>query len=71
MKKVLKVEGMMCNHCKAAVEKALNAVDGVSTAEVNLEQKTAAVTLSGDVSDKALTAAVTDAGYEVLGVEAQ
>ena len=41
MKKVLKVEGMMCNHCKAAVEKALNAVEGVSAAEVNLEEKTA------------------------------
>ena len=71
MKKVLKVEGMMCNHCKAAVEKALNAVEGVSAAEVNLEEKTATATLSGEVSDEALTAAVTEAGYEVLGVEAQ
>lgn len=71
MKKVLKVEGMMCNHCKAAVEKALNAVEGVSAAEVNLEQKTATATLSGEVSDEALKAAVTEAGYEVLGVEAQ
>ncbi len=71
MKKVLKVEGMMCNHCKAAVEKALNAVEGVSAAEVNLEQKTATATLAGEVADEALKAAVTEAGYEVLGVEAQ
>ena len=71
MKKGLKVEGMMCNHCKAAVEKALNAVEGVSAAEVNLEQKTATATLAGEVADEALKAAVTEAGYEVLGVEAQ
>ena len=69
MKKVLKVEGMMCNHCKAAVEKALNAVDGVSGTEVNLEQKTAAVELAAEVSDEVLKQAVTDAGYEVLGIE--
>ena len=54
MKKVLKVEGMMCNHCKAAVEKALNGVDGVVSTEVNLEQKTAAVTLQTEVSDDVL-----------------
>ncbi len=69
MKKVLKVEGMMCNHCKAAVEKALNGVDGVVSTEVNLEQKTAAVTLQTEVSDDVLREAVTGAGYEVLGVE--
>ena len=71
MKKVLKVEGMMCNHCKAAVEKALNAVEGVSAAEVDLEQKTATATLAGEVADEVLKAAVTEAGYEVLGVETQ
>ena len=71
MKKVLKVEGMMCNHCKAAVEKSLNAVEGVSADEVDLEQKTATATLAGEVADEVLKAAVTEAGYEVLGVETQ
>ena len=46
MKKVLTVNGMMCAHCKANVEKALNALEGVASAEVNLEEKTATVELT-------------------------
>lgn len=62
----LKIEGMMCKHCQAHVEKALNAIEGV-TATVDLEHGTATVT--GDVSPEVLTKAVTDAGYEVTGIE--
>ena len=69
MKKVLVVEGMMCGHCKMHVEKALDAVDGVSGAVVSLENKTAEVTLSKDVADDVLTAAITEAGYTVLSCE--
>ena len=67
MTKTMIVEGMMCPRCKARVEKALNAVPGVQ-AEVNLEKKTATVTLTADVSDEALKAAVTGAGYEVVSI---
>ena len=67
MKKVITIEGMMCNHCTAHVEKALNAIDGVS-AVVSLENKNATVTLSKDVSDDVLTQAVTDAGYTVVSI---
>ena len=66
MKKILKVEGMTCGHCKAAVEKALKAVDGVEDAVVNLDEKTAEVTLNKEAADSLLAKAVTDAGYEVL-----
>jgi len=66
MKKILKVEGMSCGHCKAAVEKALKAVDGVEDAVVSLEEKTAQVTLNKEVPDHVLAKAVTDAGYEVV-----
>ena len=66
MKKILKVEGMTCGHCKAAVEKALKAVDGVEDAVVSLEEKTAEVTLSKEVPVDVLEKAVTDAGYEVV-----
>ncbi|MBR6791009.1 MAG: cadmium-translocating P-type ATPase [Oscillospiraceae bacterium] len=66
--KTMKIEGMMCPHCSGRVEKALNALDGV-TAVVDLAAGTASITLTGDVSDEALTAAVTDAGYEVTGIE--
>lgn len=68
MKKVLKIEGMMCNHCTGRVEKALNDLDGV-TAEVSLEGKSATVTLSKEVSDETLVQTVTDAGYEVVDIQ--
>ena len=62
MKTVLQVEGMMCGHCKAHVEKALLAVPGVESAEADLDKKTATVT--GNVDRAALIAAVKEAGYE-------
>ncbi len=63
MKKVIGVEGMMCAHCQMHVKKALEAVDGVESAEVSLENKNATVTMTRDVGDKALKDAVTEAGY--------
>ena len=68
MNKTVKIEGMMCEHCAARVEKALAAVAGVSDVKVDLAAKQAVVTLSEAVEDSALTAAVTDAGYEVTGI---
>ena len=67
MTKVMNINGMMCAHCQAHVEKALNAIDGVE-AKVNLEAKNATVTLSKDVSDDVLKNAVTEAGYEVVSI---
>ena len=68
METVITVNGMMCTHCSGRVESALNAIDGVS-AKVDLEKKTAAVTLSADVADEVLRKAVTDAGYEVVSID--
>ena len=65
MKKTLKIEGMMCQHCVAHVTKALSSVMGVASVEVNLKKKTAVVELSEEVSNEILSAAVTEAGYEV------
>ncbi|MBQ8782441.1 MAG: heavy metal translocating P-type ATPase [Clostridia bacterium] len=65
MKKVLSIEGMMCPHCQAHVLKALEAVEGVESVEVSLEEKNATVTLKADVSNEVLTKAVTNAGYTV------
>lgn len=69
MKKVLDVEGMMCQHCVAHVTKALQGVAGVEAVEVSLENKNATVTLAADVADDVLIKAVVDAGYEVTGVK--
>lgn len=68
MTKTMKIEGMMCAHCSGRVEQALNAIEGVS-AKVDLEKKSAYLTLSAPVSDEALKAAVTDAGYTVISLE--
>ena len=67
--KTIKVEGMMCNHCKMSVEKALNALDGVESAEVNLEAKEAVIKTSKEVSNDEITKAITDIGFEVKGIE--
>ncbi len=68
MKKVLTIEGMMCGHCTGRVEQALNALQGVK-AEVSLDDKTATVTATEDVSEETLVKAVTDAGYTVVDVQ--
>ena len=67
--KKLKIEGMMCGHCTGRVQKALEALEGVSAVTMSLEEKTALVELNAEVADEALTAAVTDAGYEVKGID--
>lgn len=71
MTKVISIEGMMCNHCTGTVQKALEAVEGVKTVTMSLEQKNATVELASDVADDVLAKAVTDAGYEVKGVTAK
>ncbi len=70
MKKVLKVDGMMCAHCQAHVQKALSEVPGVTEAAVDLEKKEAVVTLAQDVADQTLMDAVTEAGYTPVSCSA-
>ena len=68
MKKELVIEGMSCSHCSGRVEQALNAIAGVE-ATVDLDKKTAFVTLSSDVAEDTLKSAVEEAGYEVVSVK--
>lgn len=67
-KKLLRIEGMMCAHCEAAVKAALEALPEVVSAEVSHTAGTAAVTLRSPVSDEALKAAVEAEDYTVLSV---
>lgn len=71
MKKTLVVEGMMCEHCKMHVEKALAGVAGVDSAQVDLEKKTATVSMAEDVADQVLMDAVKEAGYEPVSCTVQ
>ena len=69
MTKTMKIEGMMCPHCEARVKKALEALDGVSAAEVSHVAGTAVVTLGAELSDETLKNAVEAQDYKVLGIE--
>ena len=69
MTKTVKIDGMMCAHCEGRVKKALEALPGVEKAEPSHEKKAAVLTLSAEVAEEAVKAAVTDAGYDYLGME--
>ena len=67
MKKVITIDGMHCEHCAAKVENALSSLEGVKKVKVKLEKGLAK--LDGDVSDEAIKAAVSEAGFTVTGIE--
>lgn len=69
MKKTIKIEGMMCTHCSGHVHDALTGIPGVTAAEVSHEANTAVVTMEDTVTNGALSAAVEQAGYKVLGID--
>ena len=69
MEKTLEITGMMCGHCEMAVKKALEAVDGVESADVSHEKGTAVVTLSKEVSDDVLKKTVEDKDYTVTNIK--
>lgn len=63
MKKSIEVTGMHCGHCAAAVEQALMELNGVKKAKADHEANKAVITLSEDVADAAIRAAVESAGF--------
>ena len=60
--RVFKVDGMMCNHCRANVEKTLHGLQGIDEVTVDLAAGTA--TVKGDITDEGVIKAITDIGYE-------
>jgi len=68
MKKTIKIEGMSCNHCVMAVKNALSEIVGVSSINVELENKKAIVE-GKNLSDENLKEAIEDAGYDVISIE--
>lgn len=69
MEKTLTIEGMACMHCEARVKKALEELNGVEQALVSHEKGNAVVTLSSDVADDVLKAAVEAHDYKVISVQ--
>ncbi|MCD8123973.1 MAG: cation transporter, partial [Lachnospiraceae bacterium] len=68
MTKTMKIEGMMCGHCEAAVKKALEALPQVDEAVVSHTEGTAVLTLNAEVADAVLQKTVEDKDYKVLGI---
>lgn len=69
MIRTMKIKGMMCSHCENHVKKALEELNGVEHAEVSAESGTAVVTLTSDIPDDTLRAAVESQDYEVIEVK--
>ena len=69
MEKTLKIEGMMCGHCEMHTKKALEALEGVTKAEVSYKTGPAVVTLEKNISDDILKQAVVDQGYQVTDIQ--
>ena len=66
MEKTIKVEGMMCTHCEAAVEKALTNLPEITEAKADHENGTVTLTMNGEAADADIKEAVKEAGYEVI-----
>ncbi len=69
MKKTISIEGMMCGHCVAHVEKALGKLEGVKSVSVSLEDKNAVVEFTKNIEDKAIISAVENEGYKVTEIK--
>jgi len=69
MKETVRIEGMMCPHCEASVKKALEAIDGIESAEVSHEKGTAEITLSKEVAAEVIQQAVEAKDYKFISVE--
>ncbi len=69
MKKVLTIDGMMCDHCKMTVEKALSRIPGVVSAVVDLGAKTTTVELSGNVTDEEFNRVISESGYTIPSIK--
>lgn len=68
IKKVITIEGMMCEHCKAKVEKSLLELDGITKVKVSLKDKTATIYSSVSIPDKDITNAINKLDYKVTSI---
>ena len=67
MKRIVKINGMTCEHCVKSVTSALNSLEGISSVEVSLADNTAVI--DGDASDQSIKDLIDDIGFEVEGIE--
>ena len=68
IKKVITIEGMMCDHCKMKVEKTLSELDGVSKVKVSLKDKTATIYSTKSISNDDIKNAISKLDYKVINI---
>lgn len=66
--KEISIDGMMCDHCKARVEKVLNSIDGIEDVKVSLENKNAIIKTNKEIDNSIIVEAIEDIGFTVKGV---
>lgn len=66
IKKTIQVDGMSCEHCAARVKDALEAIEQIKSATVNLKKKEVKIKMNEEVSQDVIVKAVADAGYQVM-----
>jgi P-type Cu+ transporter len=71
MKTKIAIDGMSCMHCAKSVTDKLNGIEGISSTVVNLEEKNAVVESKNPVDEALVSQIIADAGYKVMGIEAQ
>lgn len=69
IKKIVTIEGMMCNHCKNKVESSLKKLENVTKVKVNLANKTAEIYSNAVISDEDIKKTITNLGYQVTSIE--
>jgi len=67
--KTILIEGMQCNHCKMSVEKALNSIEGITSVEVNLENKNAVIEFNKEIENDKIKSVIEEAGFEVIDIK--
>ena len=68
IKKVITIEGMMCDHCKMKVEKTLSELDGVSKVKVNLKDKTATIYSTKSISNDDIKNSISKLDYKIVNI---
>ena len=69
MKKEVYIDGMMCKHCAASAQKALEGIDGVKAAKVDLKKKKATIKLEKEIENSVIEKTIAEAGYTVTSIE--
>lgn len=69
MKKIIKINGMSCNHCKMSIEQALKNIEGIENVEVNLEDKQAIIETSKEIKNETIIDVIDEIGFEVENIK--